>query len=155
MEQIGLVILGAIIGAAATGGIQTLIAKGQRKERRKVAARVILGDLYLTELFVKWVLNQQIWPPGLDIGRPLNTWKEFRADIAADVTPAEWVRVDNVYSLLHQIWLGVGVTERPEGEARALAETLLERVKPARQIVLACAAEPKERDELVEVFTES
>ena len=78
VTQVSLVVLGAIIGAAATGGVQLRVARKQRLLQRKVAARAILGDLYVTEQMLELVLRRRRWPDRLDIGAPLDTWREFR-----------------------------------------------------------------------------
>jgi hypothetical protein len=53
---------GAVIGAAATGGTQALIAARQRRLDRQVAARAILGDLFRTEGLLLGVLDHGQWP---------------------------------------------------------------------------------------------
>src|SRR4051794_12429171 len=49
MSDAALVVLGGVVGALATGGIQWLDALRQRRVTRRVAARLILGDMYVLD----------------------------------------------------------------------------------------------------------
>ena len=135
MSGIGLIILGGVIGAAATGGVQVWIGKKQRLLDRKVAARVILGDLYLTEGLLQGVIEYRQWPLVLDISRPIETWREFRRSFAATVTVVEWIKVDSIFGVLHQISLGATLGEESVEAAMPMVEGLLKRIPEAQEIV--------------------
>ena len=49
MEQVGLIVLGSVVGALATGGVATFGAWSRRKRETQVAARLIYGDLQVME----------------------------------------------------------------------------------------------------------
>jgi hypothetical protein len=65
--EIVLIVIGAVIGAAATGGVQAWDAWRTRRLRRMVAARVILGDLFVTEQMLELVLERKAWPDRVDL----------------------------------------------------------------------------------------
>ena len=140
MDQLGLIILGAILGAAATGGVQTWIAARQRRFDRKVAAWAILGDLSRTEALLLGVLDYERWPEALDSQRPLNTWREFRGPFAASVSGAEWLAVDNVFGNLNQIALAAALGNESVLPAKSFIQGLLAQLEKAQEIVVAHAA---------------
>jgi hypothetical protein len=65
--EVVLIVLGAFVGALSTGGVQAWDAWRQQRLRRKVAARIILGDLYVSEAMFELVLQHDRWPDRLDI----------------------------------------------------------------------------------------
>jgi hypothetical protein len=144
MEAV-LIVLGAVIGAAATGGVQAWDAWRNRRLRRMVAARVIQGDLYITEAMLEIVLKHKAWPDRLDLDPPISTWRQFRADFAAGVKAWEWAKVDSFYSSLHRTSLMVR-TGQPctEGDL-GVATELLEAARAARKVVTPHAV-PSERE---------
>jgi hypothetical protein len=132
------------------------MAHKQRLLDRKVAARAILGDLYLTEGLLLGVLKYQQWPMALDLARPLDTWQEFRGAFAASVTGTEWGEVDNVFRVLHQLALAASLGDDTIGPAQPMAEGLLSTVKKAQEIVGHHAADSEgEIKELEEVLWDS
>jgi len=141
MDSIGLVVLGAVIGAAATGGVQAWIAARRRLLERKVAARAILGDLYMTEGLLRGVLDHQQWPVAFDSDRPLQTWKEFRGPFAAAVSGTEWAEVDRIFGALHQIALAATLGEQSVEPAGPMVGDLLARLPRAQEIVARFAAD--------------
>lgn len=154
--EIILVVIGAVIGAAATGGVQAWDAWRNRRLQRMVAARVILGDLYITEAMLELVLKYEAWPDRLDLAAPINTWRQFRADFAAGVKAWEWARVDSFYSSLHRTGLmlrrGEPCTEGDLGVARELLDT----AQNARKVVAPHAVpSERERTEVIERLGET
>lgn len=143
--ELVLVVLGAVIGAAATGGVQSWDAWRTRRLRRMVAARVIQGDLYVAEAMLEIVFRSKRWPDRLDLDPPIATWRQHRADFAAGVKAWEWARVDSFYSSLYRTSLMVRIGEPcTEGDLVVVAE-LLEAAGSARQIVTPHAV-PTERE---------
>ena len=133
--------------------MQVWIGRKQLVLARKVAARVILGDLYLTEGLLKGVVEYKRWPLVLDIARPLNAWREFRGAFAAAVSAAEWVQVDSIFSVLHQISLGATLGDESVEAALPTVNGLLERIPAAQQIVASHAADSEaEQREIVQVL---
>lgn len=151
MSQLGLIVLGAVLGAAATGGMQAWIAARQRRLDRKVAARAILGDLFRTEGLLSGVLECGQWPVAFDSQRPLDTWREFRSPFAAAVTGTEWFAVDQVFGELHQISLAATLGNESVGPAEPLVRGLLGQLKEAQNIAARHAANSEaERSEMME-----
>jgi hypothetical protein len=143
--EVVLVVAGAIVGAAAAGGVQAWDAWKRRRLQRMVAARVVLGDLYITEAMLEIVLKHGAWPDRLDLGPPISTWLEFRADFAIGVKAWEWALVDSFYSSLHRTSLMVRVGEPCTSGDLAVATELLENAVAARKVA-APHAVPNERE---------
>lgn len=154
--EIVLIVIGAVIGAASTGGVQAWDAWRQRRLRRTVAARVILGDLYIVEAMLDAILKRRAWPDRLDLDPPLETWRQFRADFAAGVMAWEWAVVDSFFSSLHRTSLMVRVGEPCTQGDLAVATELLESARTARQSVVPHAVpSEKERRRVMEQMAAS
>lgn len=143
--EIGLIVLGAVIGAAATGGVQSWDAWRTRRLHRMVAARVIQGDLYISEAMLEIVLESKRWPDRLDLDSPRSTWRQHRADFAAGVKAWEWAKVDSFYSSLNRTSLMVRIGEPCTEGDLVVAGQLLGAAKVARQVVTPHAV-PTERE---------
>lgn len=155
MEAV-LVVIGAVIGAAATGGVQAWDALRNRQLQRMVAARVILGDLFITEAMLELVLKYETWPDRLDLDAPINTWRQFRADFAAGVKAWEWARVDSFYSSLHRTGLMIRRGEPCTDEDLGVVRELLDTALSARKVVAPHAVpSEKERAEVIERLNET
>jgi hypothetical protein len=152
MDQLGLIVLGAVFGAAATGGVQAWIAARERRLDRKVAARAILGDLFRTEGLLLGVLEYGQWPMAFDSQRPLDTWREFRGPFAAAVNGTEWLAIDGIFGELHQIALAATLGDQSAGPAEPLVRGLLRQLEGAQSIAASHAADSEaERREMMEV----
>ena len=53
MSDAAVALIGVVAGALLTGGLQLLRDHLDRLRARKVAARVLLGDIYVTEHLIK------------------------------------------------------------------------------------------------------
>jgi hypothetical protein len=152
--EVVLVVIGAVIGAAATGGVQAWDASRNRRLQRLVAARVILGDLFITEAMLELVLKYQAWPDRLDLDAPINTWRQFRADFAAGVKAWEWARVDSFYSSLHRTGLMIRRGEPCTNGDLGVVRELLDTAQGARKVVAPHAVpSKKEGAEVIERLT--
>ncbi|HEX6665522.1 MAG TPA: hypothetical protein VF081_02890 [Solirubrobacterales bacterium] len=149
--EVVLIVLGAVIGAASTGGVQAWDARRSRRLRRMVAARVVQGDLYITEAMLEIVLKYKAWPDRLDLDSPISTWRQFRADFAVGVEAWEWAKVDSFYSSLHRTSLMVRAGQPCTDGDLAVAEELLEAARAARNVVTPYAVPGEgERREVIE-----
>ena len=149
--EIVLVVIGAVIGAAATGGVQAWDAWRIRRLRRMVAARVILGDLFVTEKMLELVLERKAWPDRLDLDAPIDTWRQFRAEFAAGVSAWEWARVDHFYSSLHRTGLMLRLGEPCTEDDLDVAAGLLDAALKARKVVVPhVVPSRREQSKLVE-----
>ncbi len=91
----------ALLGALAAGLIQVLLALWERSTRSRVAARVVLGDIYVAEKAFELVIERkEWWTRSPDFDRAAATWAEHRADFAAVVSTADWADVDAFYNNL-------------------------------------------------------
>ena len=149
--------LGAIVGAAATGGATAWEIRARRKTGVRVAARLILGDLYVIEGLVDTVLKNQVWPDRIDarelVQRMSATWTMQREAFAAGVEAWEWALVDGLYSNLERT-----IREHDPGEKCTDSDiTSLEGIKAAlpnaRERALEHAATRRERQKLAEELT--
>jgi hypothetical protein len=143
--EVVLIVIGAVIGAAATGGVTAWDARRERRLRRTIAARVVLGDLFITEAMLEIVLKYQAWPDRVDLAPAIATWREFRSDFAAGVEAWEWALVDSFYSSLHRTSLMVRTGESCTPGDLSVVSGLLHSVQAARKIVTPHAV-PRERE---------
>jgi hypothetical protein len=155
MSAVALIGLGALIGALATGGVQFLAGRRQRKLDRKVAARVILGDLFLAQGLAEGVLEWGRWPEGFESSRPLETWHQVRGSFGASVTGREWAEVDRVYRLLLQISLAAGIGDESVEEAKPLLVELRDRAQAARAIARMHAGDCDSERKAIEAVLEA
>lgn len=144
-----LVVLGAVVGALATGGVGAWDAWRQRQERRRVAARVILGDLFVLEAALQVILQAHRWPDRLDLHAMVDTWREVRTAFASGVKAWEWALVDGVFSNLHRTALMVRWGEKCSQADEDVVAELLGRIAPARDVVLKHSTSGQERDEVM------
>jgi len=105
-----LVVLGAIVGALATGGVSFYAEIRRQRVARKVAARLIHGELSRVEAIASILLRRGAWDRPFDWGIPLRTWHANREAFAARVTAAEWSPVEKAFWLIEI----VGRRERPD-----------------------------------------
>jgi hypothetical protein len=147
-----LVVFGAIVGALATGGVSFYGEWRDRRLSRKVAARLILGDLYLAEGGAEVVLQADRWA-NIEWGDPIETWRESREPFAASVDAWEWTAVDNAFRILGRVGARA-LRERDVNQghlssaARRELEFLREQASKAREIVLPHTANEKEMTKL-------
>ncbi len=148
MEALLLVVLGALVGALSTGGVAAWDAWRQRQERRRVAARVILGDLYVLGDGLKVIMKVGRWPDRLDLQAMIDTWRGVREPFASGVAAWEWALVDGVFSNLHRVSLMVRLGEPFSDDDRDVLAELLGRIPRAQAVVLTHATSEHERDEM-------
>ena len=153
VEQVGLIVLGSIVGALATGGVTAFGVRSRRKRETQVAARLIYGDLLVMEGLCETILETGHWPDRLDtseIARGMTvTWHEQRAAFVGGVPAWEWALVDGVYSTLVRT-----IPEHEPGQTCtdsdiASLKALQERIPRARHLVLERASSEKERNQLI------
>lgn len=147
--ELVLVVLGAVVGALATGGVSAWAAWQERQLRRKVAARVILGDLYVIEGALELIRDTDRWPDRWDAVTPLTTWQEQRTAFAGGVRAWEWALVDGLYSDLARTVPMIRPGEACTDRDRKVVLSVLGKVPRARERVLIHSASEDEREELV------
>ncbi|MEA2494904.1 MAG: hypothetical protein QOJ29_2815 [Thermoleophilaceae bacterium] len=143
-----LLVLGAVVGALATGGVAAWGSRRQRCERRRVAARVILGDLYVLKAGLEVILEAGRWPDGIDLQAMIETWRGMREALASGVAACEWALVHGVFSTLHRVWLMVRLSETLSQNDRDILAELLRRIPRAQDVVLTHATVEREREQL-------
>jgi hypothetical protein len=97
MSDIALALAGTVFGATATGGTQVISAWHGRRDARRVAARLLLGDLYRAQADLELVLSEGRWQDSgaLDFDRLLATWAEHRVALAGSMDSVDWHDVAN------------------------------------------------------------
>jgi hypothetical protein len=152
VSDVLLALLAALFGAIAAGGIDTVVSWRQRTLQRKVAARLILGDLYVLEAAIDVVLERRQWPdPGrFDFGAPVQTWRENREAFAAAVKAWEWAVVDGVYSNLARTAPMARPGERINETDAGVLASLKDAVVKARDVVVSHATTEAERREITQ-----
>jgi hypothetical protein len=147
-----LVVLGAIVGAVATGGVGIYEARRGRRERRRVAARVVMGDLNVLDEGLAIVLERDSWPDRLDLPAIVETWREVRKDFAPGVKAWEWALVDGTFSNLHRLSLMVRLGESLSPNDRDVVESFVERIPRTLDIVYRHGMTMPERHEVVRML---
>jgi hypothetical protein len=150
MSDVALAIIAALVGAASTGATDVVVDWRLRLVQRKVAARLILGDLYVLDGAIELVFERKQWPDRFDFAAPVETWRETRDRFAAEVKGWEWAVVDGAYSNLAR----TAPMARPgeqinEVDANVLA-SLRDAVIQARDVVIPHATTEAERQQIVE-----
>jgi hypothetical protein len=149
-----LVVLGALVGALSTGGVAAWDSWRQRRERRRVAARVILGDLYALEAGLQEIVKVGRWPDRLDLQAMIETWRGVREPFASGVAACDWALVHGIFTNLHRLWVGRRLGEPFFGSDEAIVSELLDRLPRTQRVVLTHAAAERERDELAKQLRE-
>jgi hypothetical protein len=155
VEELLAALIGIVAGAVATGGVQTWHKARDRKLAARVAARLILGDLYIAEHTVGRIVEGGHWP---DRNMPtfeseLDVWVENRQAFAAAVDATDWTLVAAAYKDLVDL---PEVAEAGRGftadELRALA-AVRKRLDDAAEVAARHAAPERERDRVVRELT--
>ncbi len=148
MDQIGLIVLGAVVAALATGGVRFYGEYRSELLSRKVAARVLLGDLYIVEALADTCADRKGGWNHVDWKTPVESWEGSREALAASMRASEWVIVDTAFRHLAEVAGSRQGEPLRDPEIRRLRR-LAEATREARGIVLPHAASRRERDELV------
>jgi hypothetical protein len=149
MNDVLLVSIGALLGAFATGAVRVGLEIWDRRTRRRIAARSVLGDIAVAEAAFKLLIERREWFRH-DFGPALATWEKVRGDFAGSVSVADWAEVDSFYSNLFR----TAAMARPHESAREndinAAEALIEYAEKAWKVAIGHVGGSKaERDEVV------
>jgi hypothetical protein len=139
------ILLAAVFGALAAGGADIYVRLNEGASERRVASRLILGDLYFFEPAFNHVLAEHRWPSHLDLSESVDVWRQNRAALARSLGAGEWGAVDNLFGLLARM----DVLARPgdptsSGDERVI-QAFVGLVPEARRIVEAQAAGSERR----------
>jgi hypothetical protein len=100
------------------------------------------------------VIERKQWPDLLDFGPALQTWREFRADLASGVSALEWTRVGAFYSNLERSARMVRHGEPATDGDLKVAAMQVSYAEQAREVAAKhTARNKKEQDELIEELT--
>jgi hypothetical protein len=145
---------GIVVGALMSGAVQLGVEALAGKKRRRVASRMIQGDIYVAEAVFEWLLEKKCWP-SFDVDPALRTWAEHRATFAESVTIADWADVDAFYNNLTR----TAAMSRPgapitDGDI-VVAEAQIRYAAGAGKVVTKYVAKSeKEQQEVVDRFAE-
>jgi hypothetical protein len=98
MRDVILVLIGAIVAGAG----RILLDQVDKKQKQRVAARVLLGDIVVAEEVFNLAIERKEWSPLTEFGPTLEAWREYRADFAGATTAVEWTQVGAFYSNLER-----------------------------------------------------
>ena len=90
-------IIGVIVGALATGGMQLAIERRRDRTRSRAAARLVAEE-FVTGTVALMKLRRRPLGESVDAGEfvwPQGLWLENRGQLASALTPQEWMRVRN------------------------------------------------------------
>jgi hypothetical protein len=141
---------GVVAGALANGGIQTVQYAQDRKRAAKVAARLILGDLYIAEHGAANMIKHGYWPPmGLDFDRELGTWNANREAFAAATDATDWTTVAVAYQDLEDL-PAVATPGQPfTTREKTMLDAVRQRLAAAGEVAAKHAAPKRERSRVV------
>jgi hypothetical protein len=101
---VGVGLASAVVGALAAGGVQIWQAAKERKRRRKIAALVVVRDIMVGEkAFRDLAQKRRWWDQENRFDQALETWREHRGDLAAEVEFWEFAIVDAFYGSLAEM----------------------------------------------------
>jgi hypothetical protein len=130
-------LVAALIGALATGGVRLVLDLLNVQRRRRVAARILMGDLYLLEQLIPHVLRIGRWPDwDPDVKAALGRWEEVRNDLATGPSAEQWGKVDRVYGQLARTEQRITTSTALIQDDRDVLDDLLEKI-PDANLVLA------------------
>jgi hypothetical protein len=124
----------ALLGALITGLFQVMMWSSDRAARRRIAARSVIGDIYVTEAAFKLLLERDEWF-SFDFGPMLGTWVDHRDDLARAVSMADWAEVDAFYSNLARTSALAKPFEKPTDGDRTAAEAQVAYAERAQKVV--------------------
>jgi hypothetical protein len=99
------VVVGVLVGALLTGGVQTLQRERERRVGARVAARLFTGDLARASFEIGHVVEDRHSPDNImpTFSRELEIWAEHRHAFAAVVDATDWTFVANAYNGLDDL----------------------------------------------------
>jgi hypothetical protein len=135
-QQIAIAVGGVIVGAVGTGLIQVLMGLWELRIGARVAARLVLGNAYVTEKIFELLQEYKSWS-GYDFSPSIQTWAEHRKDFAAAVSMADWADVDAFYDNLAR----TAAMDRPAGMPATnsdldLAKQMVAYAEAARKVAI-------------------
>jgi hypothetical protein len=122
---------------------------GTHRATGAVAARVILGDLYVLGDGLEVIMKIGRWPDRFDLQSMLDTWRGVREPFASAVDAWEWALVDGIFSNLHRLSLMVRLGESFSEDDHDVMADLLARIPRAQEVALTYATSERERDEIM------
>jgi hypothetical protein len=153
VDQLLAALIGIVVGAGASGGVQAWLRWHDRRLAGRVAARLILGDLFLAETSVRQVIERRHWL-GHDTdwcNRALAVWESQREAFAAAVSAADWTDVAIGYRDIADLRLIAAPSSPVEIPPQQLATLLrvAERVDRASDVTAAYIAPKRERQRIL------
>jgi hypothetical protein len=142
------VLLGAVVGALATGGVGYYSDLRTRAIARKAAARAIYHDLIVMRLMAKMYVDAGAWLGSYDWDAYRDTWKEMRAPFLEGAGFTDWVIVHNAYLALHVVASLVESGQPHDDPARNALKNLETSAERAAEIVLPLVASAREMQKL-------
>jgi hypothetical protein len=143
---------GIVVGALMSGAVQLGVEALAEKKRRRVASRMIQGDIYVAEAVFELMLDKKRWPP-FDFDPALRTWAEHRATFAESVTIADWADVDAFYSNLTRTAAMARPGESVTNGDLVLARAQIKYAKGAGEVATKYVAKSeKEQQEVIDRF---
>lgn len=154
MDSVALILLGALAGAVATNGGKEILAYFERKRQRRVAARLLYGDIVYAGRAFQLSMKKGAWSERLDFTSALETWREARTDFAAVASALEWVNVSAFYANLERSARSIRPGEKLSENDRVVCASQTRYANEASPAVVAYIAKnPKEQKELVTAIT--
>jgi hypothetical protein len=134
-------LIGVVAGGLVTGIVQVFQARQSLSLKRRVAARLISGDLARASNFVDDLHEKDRWPETpIDFEAERHTWLAQREAFAAAVTMYDWAMVAAVYEKLVELADAAQPGREFTASERADVAEQKQRVKYALDLAYGCSA---------------
>jgi hypothetical protein len=147
MSEIVAGLIGVIAGGLVTGAIQLFQAWQDRRLATKIAARLILIDLYEAANYVETALKGGRWAHHPDtFERPVADWRAQREAFAATAAVGDWVVVSAAFTVIADIGERIKPGEELSADDRKWLRHATAPIQIAADIAEARTGELENRD---------
>jgi hypothetical protein len=156
MSELVAGLIGVVAGGLVTGAVELFQTWKDRQVKRRVAARLIAGDLMTAQQLVKLIVEKKRWPTStVSFDAEYETWVAQREAFAAAVSAYDWNMVASVYEHLLSLAEAAGRGQPFTDDDRSSLEKDAKRLAEAIKITIARSASRREQRHAVRAFKKS
>jgi hypothetical protein len=155
LSELFAALIGLVAGGLVTGAVQVFQTSQARRLKRRVAARLISGDLITAELLTDAILEHDRWPsPPMSFDAERDRWFAQREAFAAGVSAFDWFMVESVYDHLATLADMSRPAQPLSTDDRAAIEKQRKRLKVANSVTADRGSSRREAREVVRKWNE-
>ena len=109
-------VVGAILGAGASGFASFKLEKRREKARARAGARLIRSDLETVAMLFGAAETRRQWPLTIDL--PTEGWRQFRDVVASELQPTAWDDVEAAIAVIATQQAIQEFSRRPDPQGR-------------------------------------